>query len=130
MPRSLQALMIMKRSIPAITAASILVGLALASKALRRSRAIDFSGRVALVTGGSRGLGLLIARELGSRGAKLVIAARDEDELSRAKADLLARGIEATTIATDLATPAEAERAVNAAVWAYGNSTYSSTTPA
>jgi short-subunit dehydrogenase len=120
MPRSLQAVMIMKRNIPAITAASILVGLALASKALRRSRAIDFSGRVALVTGGSRGLGLLIARELGSRGARLVIAARDEDELSRAKADLLALGIEATTIATDLATPAEAERAVNAAVWAYG----------
>ena len=81
---------------------------------------MDFHGRVALVTGGSRGLGLLIARELGAQGAKVMIAARDEDELSRAKADLLARGIEATTIATDLASPAEAERVVNATVSAYG----------
>lgn len=110
----------MKRNLPAIAAASVAVGLTLLAKAFRRSRAIDLNGRVALVTGGSRGLGLLIARELGRQGAKLVIAARDENELSRAKADLLARGIEATTIATDLATPAEAERAVNAAVWAFG----------
>ena len=81
---------------------------------------MDLRGRVALVTGGSRGLGLLIARELGRQGAKLVIAARNEDELSRAKADLLARGIEAVTVATDLATPADAQRAVNAAAFAYG----------
>lgn len=110
----------MKRNLPAIAAASVVVGLALMSKALRRFRATEFNGRVALVTGGSRGLGLLIARELGMQGAKVVIAARDEDELSRAKADLLARGIEVTTVATDLSTPAEAERAVNAAVSAYG----------
>ena len=81
---------------------------------------MDLHGRVALVTGGSRGLGLLIARELGAQGAKLVIAARNEDELSRAKADLLARGIDVTTVVTDLSTPAEAELAVNAAASAYG----------
>jgi len=110
----------MKRNIPAIATASVLCGLAFISKALRRTRAMDLHGRVALVTGGSRGLGLLIARELGRHGAKLVIAARDEDELSRAKADLLARGVEVVTVSTDLATPAEAQRAVNAAVFAYG----------
>jgi NAD(P)-dependent dehydrogenase (short-subunit alcohol dehydrogenase family) len=110
----------MLRNIPALATASVLVGVALVTKALRRSRAIDFNGRVALVTGGSRGLGLLIARELGRQGAKVVIAARDEDELSRAKADLLGRGIEVTTVATDLSTPAEAERAVNACASAYG----------
>jgi len=81
---------------------------------------MDLNGRVALVTGGSRGLGLLIARELGRQGAKLVIAARDEDELSRAKADLLARGVEAVTVVTDLSTPDEAKRVVNAAAFAYG----------
>ena len=111
----------MKRTISAMSAASVLIGLALASKARRRSRAIDFNGRVALVTGGSRGLGLLIARELGSQGAKLVIAARDEDELSRAKSDLLSRGIDVVTVVTDLATAAEAERVVNATVWTYGH---------
>src|SRR5262252_3528565 len=120
MHHSLQDVTTMKRNISAIAAASVVCGLALVSKALRRTRTIDFNGRVALVTGGSRGLGLLIARELGSQGAKLVIAARDEDELSRAKADLLARGIEAATIVTDLATAAEAERVVNATVWTYG----------
>jgi len=113
--------MTMKRTISTMSAASVLIGLAFAWKAHRRLRAIDFNVRVALVTGGSRGLGLLIARELGSQGAKLVIAARDEDELSRAKADLLARGIEAVTVVTDLATAAEAERVVNAAVWTYGH---------
>jgi NAD(P)-dependent dehydrogenase (short-subunit alcohol dehydrogenase family) len=110
----------MLRNIPALAAGSVVVGLTLLAKALRRSRAIEFNGRVALVTGGSRGLGLLIARELGRQGAKVVIVARDEDELSRAKADLLGRGIEVTTVATDLATPSEAERAVNACVSAYG----------
>ena len=110
----------MTRNLTVIAAATAFAGVAMISKAMRRSRAIDLNGRVALVTGGSRGLGLLVARELGRQGAKLVIAARDEDELSRAKADLLAKGIEVTTVVTDLTTPAEAERVVNAAVAAYG----------
>jgi NAD(P)-dependent dehydrogenase (short-subunit alcohol dehydrogenase family) len=120
MHHSLQVMTTMKRNMSAIAASSVLVGVALVSKALRRSRAMNLNGRVALVTGGSRGLGLLIARELGSQGAKLVIAARDEPELSRAKADLLARGVEVVTVVTDLSTPEEARRAVNAAVFAYG----------
>src|SRR5262252_884814 len=120
MHHSLQDVTTMKRNISAIAAASVVCGLALVSKTLRRTRAIDLNGRVALVTGGSRGLGLLIARELGRQGAKLVIPARDEDELSRAKADLLARGVEAVTVVTDLSTPEEAKRAVNAAAFAYG----------
>jgi NAD(P)-dependent dehydrogenase (short-subunit alcohol dehydrogenase family) len=111
----------MKRNVTAIVTGSVVLGLALASNALRRARALDFNGRVALVTGGSRGLGLLIARELGRHGAKVVIAARDEDELSRAKHDLLVRGIEVTTVVTDLATPTEAGRVVQTCVSAYGH---------
>ncbi len=110
----------MNRNITTITAGSVLVGAALLAKAIRRSRAIDFAGRTAIVTGGSRGLGLLIARELGRQGTKLVIVARDEDELSRAKADLLGRGIDTVTVASDLSTPADADRVVNACVSAYG----------
>ncbi len=110
----------MNRNITTITAGSVLVGAALLAKAIRRSRAIDFARRTAIVTGGSRGLGLLIARELGRQGTKLVIVARDEDELSRAKADLLGRGIDTVTVASDLSTPADADRVVNACVSAYG----------
>jgi len=40
-----------------------------------------FTGKTALVTGGSRGLGLLIAEELGRRGCRVMICARDTEEL-------------------------------------------------
>ena len=45
---------------------------------------LDLSGRVALVTGGSRGLGLQIAEALGEMGAKVAITARKKDELDQA----------------------------------------------
>ncbi len=57
---------------------------------------------VAVVAGGSRGLGLLIARELGSRGYRLAICARDEGELQRAEADLTGRGHRVDTAACDV----------------------------
>ena len=49
---------------------------------------LDLSGKVALVTGGSRGLGLQIAQALGEMGAKLAITARKKDELDQAAAQL------------------------------------------
>src|SRR3954469_9016275 len=60
-------------------------------------------GKTALVTGGSRGLGLQMAEALGEQGARLVISARKEEELEAAVAHLAARGIEASSIAIDLA---------------------------
>ena len=62
----------------------------------------DLSGRTALVTGGSRGLGLQMARALGELGARLVITARNEGELAQARAALAADGIECHAIAHDL----------------------------
>jgi NAD(P)-dependent dehydrogenase (short-subunit alcohol dehydrogenase family) len=55
------------------------------SRILRERRAIDFGGRVVVITGGSRGLGLVMARQLAARGARLVLLARDDRELDRAK---------------------------------------------
>lgn len=55
---------------------------------LRQVNAYSFRGRVVLITGGSRGLGLLIARELAREGARLAICARDEDELEAARQEL------------------------------------------
>src|SRR2546423_966543 len=109
----------MKRHLP-IAGATVLLGAALFLKSLRRNRAIDFRDRVALITGGSRGLGLLIARELGRLGARVVLAARDEHELARAKSDLQERGVAVATVVTDLSTPAEAERAVDECIDAFG----------
>src|SRR3954463_4703020 len=100
----------MKRHLP-IAGATVLLGAALLLKSLRRNRAIDFRDRVALITGGSRGLGLLMARELGRLGARVVLAARAEHELGGAKSDLQKRGVAVAPVVTDLSTPAEAERA-------------------
>jgi len=87
-----------------------LSGVAIA-RALRKTRAIDLNGRVALITGGSRGLGLAMARELGSRGARITIAARDQAELERASDDLEGRGIHVDVVPCDVA-DADALRAL------------------
>jgi NAD(P)-dependent dehydrogenase (short-subunit alcohol dehydrogenase family) len=62
----------------------------------------DLSGKTALITGGSRGLGLQIAEALGEQGARVAITARKQGELDEAAARLAKLGIEALTIAGDL----------------------------
>ena len=62
----------------------------------------DLQGRVALVTGGSRGLGLQMAEALGEMGARLALTARKKDELDEAVAHLKQRGIEAMAWACDI----------------------------
>jgi gluconate 5-dehydrogenase len=63
---------------------------------------LDLSGRVALVTGGSRGLGLQMAEALGEMGAKLALTARKKDELDEAVAHLKQAGIEAHAWVCDI----------------------------
>lgn len=69
-----------------LLAAGAAVGLA----AVRRSRQtrVDFSGKVVLITGGSRGLGLVLARKLGRLGARIVICSRHAEQLQRAESEL------------------------------------------
>ncbi len=55
------------------------------ARIVRERRAIDFGGRVVVITGGSRGLGLVMARQLAAQGARLVLLARDDRELDRAR---------------------------------------------
>ena len=62
----------------------------------------DLTGKTALITGGSRGLGLQIAEALGEMGAKVVITARKGGELEEAKAHLKGMGIDALTVVNDL----------------------------
>ena len=61
----------------------------------------NLAGRTALVTGGSRGLGLQIAHALGEAGAKVMLTARKASDLEEATADLQAAGIDARWIAAD-----------------------------
>jgi NAD(P)-dependent dehydrogenase (short-subunit alcohol dehydrogenase family) len=70
-----------------------LVGAAFATRALvRRSRFYDLSGKTVLITGGSRGLGLILARRFLDEGARVAICAREHEELERAAEELAARG--------------------------------------
>jgi gluconate 5-dehydrogenase len=70
----------------------------------------SLAGRTALVTGGSRGLGLQCAEALGDAGARVVLTARKAGELEAAVARLAQRGIDASAIAGDAGAPAEVER--------------------
>ncbi len=63
---------------------------------------LDLSGRVALVTGGSRGLGLQMAEALGELGARVAITARRRDELDAACAHLQAQGVQALPVVCDM----------------------------
>lgn len=71
---------------------------------------LDLSGRTALITGGSRGLGLQIAEALGEAGARLLLTSRKEADLREAVALLGSRGIEAQWISGDAAKPEHIER--------------------
>ncbi len=66
----------------------------------------DLTGRVALVTGGSRGLGLQMAEALGEMGARVAITARKAAELDSAAKHLAGMGVEALPLACDLSDPA------------------------
>jgi NAD(P)-dependent dehydrogenase (short-subunit alcohol dehydrogenase family) len=75
-----------------IALSTILGGALFARHRLRRKRALDLTGKVVAITGGSRGLGLVLARAVLERGARVAICARDPDELARAKAELQQNG--------------------------------------
>src|SRR4051812_31947823 len=62
----------------------------------------DLNNKTVLITGGSRGLGLVMAREFAREGARLVLCARDEQELDRARLDLEKVGAEVMIISCDV----------------------------
>jgi 3-oxoacyl-[acyl-carrier protein] reductase len=81
---------------------------------------LGLSGKVALVTGGSRGIGKTTALRLASEGAKVAIVARGAEALAAAAAEIRAAGGEVLTITADLAQPDNAARAVAATAAAFG----------
>jgi gluconate 5-dehydrogenase len=73
----------------------------------------DLTGQVALVTGGSRGLGLQIAEALGEAGARIMLTSRKASDLEEAAADLQAKGIDTRWIAADASDPAQVRKVVD-----------------
>jgi NAD(P)-dependent dehydrogenase (short-subunit alcohol dehydrogenase family) len=99
-----------------------------AVRALRRGAATawnrrpvqDLQGQVALVTGASRGLGLLLARELGRQGCRLAICARDAEELERARVRLAGEGADVLAVTCDVADAHQVDELIDRVVAAYG----------
>jgi len=81
---------------------------------------LDLTGRTALVTGGSRGLGLQIAESLGEAGAKILLSSRKAGDLEEAAAHLQAKGIDTRWIAADVSRPEEVHRVASEALQRLG----------
>jgi short-subunit dehydrogenase len=92
----------------------------LAFRELRRWREDDLLGKTVLITGGSRGLGLALAEEFARSGCKVVICARKEEQLQRARQQLEDMGAEVRAIACDLTRPGDIERMVQTAREEFG----------
>src|SRR5436189_3175868 len=76
--------------------------------------------KVVLISGGSRGLGMVLARHICARGGNVAIIARDPDELVRAKTDLVPRGGKVVTIECDLLDAGQIESAVQKIIDRFG----------
>jgi NAD(P)-dependent dehydrogenase (short-subunit alcohol dehydrogenase family) len=87
---------------------------------MRARRAIAFTDRVVVITGGSRGLGLVLARQFADEGARLCLLARDAGELLRAREELEARGAAAMTVRCDVRRRGDVRAAVDAIVEQWG----------
>lgn len=87
---------------------------------MRQKRRYDFSNKVVLITGGSRGLGLVLARMFANEGARLAICARNRGELDRAAEELRNLGAQVLAISCDLENRDQAQDLVRQVEQHYG----------
>lgn len=80
----------------------------------------ELKGKVVLITGGSRGLGLAISRELAAKGAKLAICARTPAQLENAKNELEALGAEVLALQVDVSSQTEVQKMIKTVLKHYG----------
>jgi short-subunit dehydrogenase len=83
---------------------------------LRDLRGDDIHGQTVLITGGSRGLGLALAEEFARHGCRLILAARDGDELQRASEQLEKAGANVHTIVCDISKPEQIQRMIEESI--------------
>lgn len=86
----------------------------------KRRRQFGFQGRTVIITGGSRGLGLIIARQLAEQGARLVLLARDRGELRRAEMELAKFDVPILTLECDLTDQGQVNTAIRRAWQEFG----------
>jgi NAD(P)-dependent dehydrogenase (short-subunit alcohol dehydrogenase family) len=94
---------------------AIIIGMLLSSLLLDRwwrERIYDLNGKTILITGGSRGLGLVIARQLIEKGARLAICARDTTKLEQARTELEQRGGDVLAMPCDVTEQTQVEQMV------------------
>jgi len=96
------------------------VGVSAAVLLLLRRDSMGLSGKVVLITGGSHGLGVALARAFAKVGARLALCARSEEELALAREDLAARGAEVMTVPCDVTDREQVEHFIRAALRHYG----------
>jgi short-subunit dehydrogenase len=96
--------------------------MAIAVRAKRYRGAYNFAGKSVVITGGSRGLGLVLGRQLASEGARITLVARDENELRRAAADIRDRypSVNVQIVPADVGAREDAERVVSQAIAYHG----------
>ena len=85
-----------------------------------RTQRFSLKNKVALITGGSRGLGLVLARQICAQGGKVALLARDNDELIRAKTELAGRGGKVFTVQCDLLDSAQIHSAIRQTIDRFG----------
>src|SRR5438270_12164809 len=102
-----------------LPAGAVLLGAWVTARIIRTSR-YSLRDKVAVITGGSRGLGLVLARHICAQGGSVALIARDADELARAKADLAVRGGAVLTIECDLLDAGQIQSAVQQIIDRFG----------
>jgi NAD(P)-dependent dehydrogenase (short-subunit alcohol dehydrogenase family) len=102
-----------------LPAAALLLGAWVTARTIRTAR-YALRDKAIVITGGSRGLGLVLARHICAQGGSVALIARDPDELARAKADLAPRGGAILTIQCDLLDASQIEAAVRQIIDRFG----------
>jgi NAD(P)-dependent dehydrogenase (short-subunit alcohol dehydrogenase family) len=102
-----------------LPAGALLFGAWLTARVIRTAR-YSLRDKVAVITGGSRGLGLVLARHICAQGGSVALVARDPEELGRAKADLGPRGGAVLTVECDLLDARQIQSAVRQIIDRFG----------
>ncbi len=98
-----------------------IVGSLFAGRRFAQRKAVDMHGKVVLITGGSRGLGFALAEEFALQGARLVLSARDEQELERARQQLADQGAEVFAVPCDMTQREQVQQLVEQVTTHYGH---------